>query len=145
MDYFLRLFLVFFNFSFPLSYAKPINLRFLTSQKSGSNILGFLFLAYSHVGSKLDSFNFVVHNCSLCSTLPWILFTFQTLPSISKFLLTVRILYMQVRAIGAVGYVLITSFLLRENILALVIDSPFTSEVLIWVPAIHSQISFICL
>jgi hypothetical protein len=38
---------------------------------------------------------------------------------------------MQVRAIGAVGYVLITSFLLRENILALVIDSPFTSEVLI--------------
>lgn len=34
------------------------------------------------------------------------------------------LIYMQVRALGSVGYVLITSFLIRENIFALVIHSP---------------------
>lgn len=76
------------------------------------------------VRGRLGSFNPLVHNC-ISQQLYFLnslhLFVAVTYWSVHVFLTSENCMYnVQVRAIGLLGYVLISSFLIRENILALV-------------------------
>lgn len=109
-----------------------------------SDALTARFFLSSQVGSELGSFDLLVHICSVCLLTSWV--SYPCLKKWPPFSNKRHLLNMQVRAMGAMGYVLISSFLIRENILALVIGYLCNSEILLHpVPGTQWQKFFLLL